>query len=108
MTGDGELLALVVGIAVAAAVQLELGPDLVQRPAVPGRDGASRNVNADLDAARLAACPVADPELVAERIGQDVGEVEIRPLPDCREAQVEAPVAAYALPQPPLELDSEA
>ena len=97
-----------VAVAVAAAAELELGPDLVQRSAVARRDSAGRNLEVDIDAGLLAALPVAQPELLLQRIRQDVGKVEVFPVADSRESEVEAPVAADAPPQPALELDAEA
>src|SRR5215467_6875718 len=63
MSGDGEVAMLrLLAIAVAAAAQLEFGPDLVERPAVICRNRARRHVDTYLDAPCLAAFPVAQSE----------------------------------------------
>src|SRR5689334_5161614 len=102
VAGDGHLAAL--GVAVAAA-QLALGAYLVERPAALDRNGAGRNVDAQVDVARLAAVPVTVLQLGG--VGQDVGEVAVRAVTDGGEGDVEAPGAADAVPKPPLEVDAE-
>ncbi len=104
VTSDGHLAPLVA--VVAAAAQLELRPHLVERPAALGRDRAWRHGDAQVDVARPAAVPVGDLQLVG--VGQDMGQVEVRAVADGGEADVEAPAAADAVPQPPLEVDTEA
>src|SRR5512135_2379737 len=74
---DGDLAALVV---VVAAAQLELRPHLVERPAALGGNRAGRHGDAHVDGARPAAAPVCDLQL--GRVGQDVGEVEVRTVTD--------------------------
>src|SRR6266498_4526753 len=87
-----------------AAVQRELGADLVERPAVICRDRPCRDGVTDLDAPGFAAVPVL---AVQDPCGQLVGKVEVGPITDGGEAEVEAPVTADAMPQVPGQLDPE-
>src|SRR6516165_5665785 len=101
--GDRQMAVVV--FTVAAAAQLEPGRALVDRAAAVGRDHAGRHRDVLLDAAGLASLPVLDVELLG--VGQDVGQVEVLSLADRREAEVEAPMAADAVPEPALKLDPE-
>ena len=103
VAGDGEVAVLV--LAVAAAAQLEPGGDLVDRPAAFRRDRPAGHVDGEVDVPPVAAFPV--PDLEYRRVGQNVREVEVFALPDRREADVEAPVAADALPEPTLQVHAE-
>src|SRR5882762_7790353 len=79
---------------------------LFRSPAALGRDGAGRHGDTQVDVARPAAVPVSDVQLVG--VGQDVGQVEVRTVANGREADIEAPAAADAVPEPPLEVHTEA
>jgi len=97
---DGQVAVLV--LAAAAAAELELRPHLVEGPAVLDGDGVRRHVDVDLEVQPVAALPVLDLEY--RPVGQDIGQVEVRAVADRREANVEAPVAADALPEAPPEV----
>src|ERR1700751_1968818 len=101
--GDGQVAVHVV--AATAATKVELASHVVEGPAVPARDRASGYRDAFFDEQAVAALPVPDVEL--RLIGQDLGQVEVRAFADGREADVEAPAAADALPEPPPEVDAE-
>src|SRR5580693_705284 len=103
MPGDGQVTVLV--LAAAAAAELELAPDLVEGPAVPDGDRAARHRDVLVDVHPVAALPVPDVEFGL--VGEEVGQVEVLAVADGREAGVEAPTAADALPDPPLEVDAE-
>src|SRR5579863_649698 len=103
MPGDGQVALRVP--AAAAAAELELAPDLVEGPAGPDGDRAPRYRDALLDVQPVAAPPVPDTEIVL--IGQAVRQVEVRPISDGREADVEAPAAAEAPPDPAAEVNAE-
>ena len=112
-SGDGEVATLggvvvVLTLAFAAAAQLEFGTDLVQRPAALRGNRASRHSDSYVDAGPIAAFPVAQVELILHSLWHAVGQVEVRSVPDGREADIEAPVAADTLPQPTPEFDAEA
>jgi hypothetical protein len=92
-------------LAVAAAAQLEPGGDLVDRPAAFRRDRPAGHVDGEVDVPSVTAFPV--PDLEYRRVGQNVREVEVFTLPDGREADVEAPVAADAAPEPTLQVHAE-
>src|SRR6266566_7727767 len=98
---------VVVVVVVATAAQLELGPDVVERPAITRGDRLRRHPDAHVDAPRVAALPVPVIELPALRVRQHAGQVEARSLAARVEAEIKAPAAADAIPEPALELDAE-
>ena len=81
MPGQREVAAALV-VTVAAAPQLEFGPHLVERPAAFHRDGVWWHADAHLDTSRVAALPVAYPELRLLRLRKVVGQVEVFSLAD--------------------------